>query len=177
MAIKNIDWKTFATSLPVIVAASAAAIGAFVAILPIVQRALHRPDSDVSMGIPLVTNRADFDIPLVNSGDRDARILAAQIILKTSNSLKAGDLELSAPPDYQPPLSEIGPNSKVSGFGVLRNSFNDMQQFVRDHENTFVGCSIEISIVNFRSGSKKIKKDFNCDVFADAMKTASAPGR
>jgi hypothetical protein len=168
-------WKKYVTSIPGAITVSAAAIGAVVTVVPVVQSILHRPDSDVTMGIPVVTDGADFDIPLVNNGDRNARVLVARIVMRTSESIKAADLELSAPPDYQS-LSEIGPKSQASTFGVIRTSFADIRQFVRDHEKALVACSVEISIVNFQSGNQKLEKNFNCSLFAGTIKTATAPG-
>jgi hypothetical protein len=169
------DWRRFFEYFPAQWAAIAAVAAFIGAVVPSAISWLHRPDSNVDMGRPVITDGADFNIRLNNSGDREAELLSGEIVLETSDSIKkTWPLELS-PPDYMP-----GPDIPPGGlklFGVLRDSFLDVRQFVHDHETALKNCSIRVYIINYRSGQKPLEEDISCKTFAGVLKTATPPGK
>jgi hypothetical protein len=170
------DWRRFGEYLPAQLTILAAIVTAAVAISPFAISFLHRPDSSVQMGVPAITNDAGFDIPLMNSGDRDARLEFGEVILKTSNSTKRWDVEIDSPPDGMP-ISRLYPGS-FELWGVLRNSFADIRQFVQSNRSDLKDCSMVIHILNFRSGNQQLPpRQFSCDLFARVLETAPPPGK
>jgi ribosomal protein L40E len=171
------DWRRYFGFLSVQLGALAAAVAVVTGMTPVFTNLLHHPDSDVSIGRTLVTRDADLDIRLVNSGDRDAELLLAEIRLKTTDAqVETGEIELSGPPDYMP-ISLISAHSSYDLSGIPRESFPSLKQFAHDHKNTLSTCSLVIHISNFQSGDQSLKRDLGCTVFATALKTARAPGR
>ena len=166
--------KRYIDSGLVQLAALATVAGTIVATWPFIRPLIYEPDSEVSLGIPLVTNHADFDIRLVNSGDRDASLLSAQVELMDSRSATAeGKIEIDA--DDGVPISLIGANRQYDLFGVMRTSFASVKKFVSDHAHTINKCSVVLDVANFTSGVKTISRDFSCNVFVKALEEQNTP--